>query len=55
MYSISNILYYLAILFGGIWAVGFFIYNSGNIIHVFLALSIIALILRIIRGRDSST
>lgn len=53
MYSISNLLYFIAILSGGIWAIGFFVYNSGNIIHIFLAIAIIALILRIIRGKDS--
>lgn len=54
MYSFSNMLYYVAILFGCIWAIGFFIYNAGNIIHVFLAISILSLLLRIIRGRDTS-
>lgn len=53
MYSISNLLYYIAILLGGIWGVGFFIYNAGNSIHVFLVLAIIAFIMRLIRGKDS--
>jgi len=53
MYSFSNLLYFTALLCGGIWAIGFFIYNSGNIIHIFLAIAVIAIILRIIRGKDS--
>ncbi|MBC7695649.1 MAG: lmo0937 family membrane protein [Burkholderiales bacterium] len=53
MYSFSNLLYFIGILSGAIWAIGFFIYNSGNVIHIFLAISVIAIILRIIRGRDS--
>ncbi len=53
MYTTSNTLYFIAILMGGIWATGFFIYNAGNIIHVFLIVAVIALLLRILRGKDS--
>lgn len=53
MYTKSNTLYFIAILMGGIWAAGFFIYNAGNVIHVFLVIAIAALFMRIIRGRDS--
>ncbi len=53
MYSFSNLLYFIGILSGAIWAIGFFIYNSGNVIHIFLAISVITIIMRIIRGRDS--
>lgn len=53
MYSTSSTLYFIAILMGGIWATGFFVYNAGNVIHVFLVISVIALFMRIIRGKDS--
>ena len=52
MYSTSNTLYFIAILMGGIWATGFFIYNAGNVIHVFLVIATIALLMRILRGKD---
>lgn len=53
MYTTSNTLYFIAILMGGIWGIGFFIYNAGNIIHVFLVIAAVALLLRILRGKDS--
>ena len=52
MYSISRTLYFIAILMGGIWAIGFFVYNAGNVIHVFLIISIMAILMRIVRGKD---
>lgn len=53
MYSISRTLYFIAILMGGIWAIGFFLYNAGDVIHVFLVISIMAILMRIVRGKDS--
>jgi len=52
MYSISRTLYFIAILMGGIWAIGFFLYNAGNVIHVFLIIAIMAILMRIVRGKD---
>ncbi|MBN8566326.1 MAG: lmo0937 family membrane protein [Flavobacteriales bacterium] len=34
------------------WALGFFVYNLGNLIHVLLVIAIIAILLRIIKGKN---
>jgi len=33
------------------WAIGFFAYGLGSIIHILLVIAIIAVILRLIRGQ----
>ena len=47
----SNLLYTLAVILIIFWAIGFFAYNLGSIIHILLVIAIIAIILRIIQGR----
>lgn len=47
-----NILYIIAIILVIAWAIGFFGYNAGSIIHILLVIAIIAVLLRIIRGDD---
>ena len=46
----GNLLYLLAIILVIAWAVGFFGYSSGGIIHILLVIAVIAVILRIIKG-----
>jgi Family of unknown function (DUF5670) len=46
----NNLLYLIAIILIIGWAIGFFAYSAGGIIHALLVLAIIAVILRIIRG-----
>jgi hypothetical protein len=48
----SNLLYILAVILIIFWAVGFFAYSAGSIIHILLVIALIAIILRVIRGRD---
>lgn len=48
----SNLLYIIAIVLIIIWATGYFAYNSGQIIHVLLFIAVIAIILRIIKGKN---
>lgn len=48
----SNLLYLIAVILIIFWAIGFFAYSAGNIIHVLLVIAIIAVLLRLIRGRD---
>jgi hypothetical protein len=48
----SNLLYVVAVILIIFWAVGFFAYSAGNIIHILLVIALIAVILRVIRGRD---
>ena len=47
----GNILYLVAVLLVISWAIGFLTYNVGGLIHLLLALAIIAVLLRIIQGR----
>jgi len=47
----SNLLYLLAVILIICWAIGFFAFSAGAIIHVLLVIAIIAILFRIIRGR----
>jgi len=47
----SNLLYLIAVILIIAWAVGFFAYNTGGIIHILLIIAVIAIILRVIQGR----
>jgi hypothetical protein len=46
----GNLLYLIALILVIAWAIGFFAYSVGGIIHVLLVIAVIAIILRIIRG-----
>jgi hypothetical protein len=47
----SNLLYTLAVILIIFWAVGFFAFSAGGIIHVLLVIAVIAILLRLIQGR----
>lgn len=47
----NNLLYTIAVVLIILWAIGFFAYSAGNIIHILLVIAIIAVILRVIQGR----
>jgi hypothetical protein len=47
----GNLLYIIAVILIIGWAIGFFAYSAGGLIHVLLVIAIIAVILRIIQGR----
>lgn len=46
----NNLLYLIAIVLIIFWAIGFFAYSVGSIIHALLIIAIIAILLRVIRG-----
>jgi len=46
----GNLLYVLAVILLIAWAIGFFAYSAGGIIHILLVIAIIAVILRVIQG-----
>jgi hypothetical protein len=46
----NSLLYLIAILLVIFWAIGFFVYSAGALIHLLLVIAVIALLLRIIRG-----
>lgn len=47
----SNLLYLLAVILVLFWAIGFFAYSAGGIIHILLVIALVAVLFRIIRGR----
>jgi hypothetical protein len=49
-----SILYILAVILVIGWAIGFFAYAVGGLIHILLVLAVIALLLAVIRG-DTTT
>lgn len=47
----GNLLYLLAVLLIIGWAVGFFAFHAGWLIHALLIVAVIAIILRVISGQ----
>ncbi|MBF6608283.1 MAG: lmo0937 family membrane protein [Flavobacterium sp.] len=47
----GNLLYTIAVILIIIWAIGFFGYAAGGIIHILLVIAVIVVLLRIIQGR----
>jgi hypothetical protein len=47
----GNLLYVVAVILLIAWAIGFFAYSAGGIIHILLVIAIIAIILRVIQGQ----
>lgn len=48
----SNLLYTVAVVLIILWALGFFMFNLGSIIHILLVIAIIAVLLRVIKGKQ---
>jgi hypothetical protein len=48
----NSLLYLIAVILIIAWAIGFFAYSAGSIIHILLVIALIAILLRIIRGKD---
>jgi tryptophan-rich sensory protein len=47
----GSLLYIIAVILIVAWAIGFFAYSAGSVIHILLVIALIAVILRIIRGK----
>jgi hypothetical protein len=47
----GNLLYFLAVILLIGWAIGFFAFSAGGLIHVLLIVAIIAVLVRIIQGK----
>ncbi|MEP6647872.1 MAG: lmo0937 family membrane protein [Saprospiraceae bacterium] len=45
-------LYLIAVILIIGWILGFFVFSAGGLIHVLLVIAIIAIILRLIQGRN---
>ena len=48
----ENLLYILAVILIIAWAIGFIGFHAGGIIHILLVIALIAVLLRVIRGRN---
>jgi hypothetical protein len=48
----ENLLYIIAVILVIAWAIGFLGYHAGGLIHILLVIAVIAVILRLIRGRS---
>ncbi|MBC7493961.1 MAG: lmo0937 family membrane protein [Flavobacterium sp.] len=48
----QNLLYTIAVIMVILWALGFFVYSAGGIIHILLIIAVIAVIFRLIKGRN---
>ena len=48
----GGLLYTIAVILIVIWAIGFFGYHAGGIIHVLLVIAVIVFLLRVIRSAD---
>jgi hypothetical protein len=48
----NNLLYVIAVILIIFWAAGFFAYNAGNVIHILLVIAVVAILLRVIRGKE---
>jgi hypothetical protein len=47
----NNLLYLVAVILIIFWAIGYFGYTTGPLIHILLVIALIAVILRLIKGR----
>jgi len=47
----GNLLYVIAVVLLIAWAIGFFGYSVGGVIHILLVIAIIAILFRVIQGR----
>ncbi len=48
----GGLLYAIAVILVIVWAIGFFAYSAGGIIHILLVIAVIAILLRLIRGNS---
>lgn len=47
----NSLLYFLALILVIGWLIGFFAFSLGGLIHILLVMAVIAILLRLIRGR----
>jgi hypothetical protein len=48
----QNLLYLLAVVLVILWVLGYFVFNTGSLIHILLVIAVVAILLRIIKGKD---
>jgi hypothetical protein len=47
----GNLLYAIAVIFIIVWAISYFSYNAGGLIHILIVIAIIAVLVRLIQGK----
>jgi len=47
----GNLLYVVAVILLLFWAIGFFAFSAGSIIHILLVIAIVAILFNVIQGR----
>lgn len=47
----GNLLYTVAVILIILWAIGYFAYSAGAIIHILLVIAIISILIRVIQGQ----
>ena len=52
LFFMGGLLYIIAVILIICWAIGYFGYHAGGLIHVLLVIALIAFLLRIIRSAD---
>jgi hypothetical protein len=48
----QNLLYIAAVILVLLWALGFFVYSASGLIHILLIIAVIAILLRLIKGKN---
>lgn len=48
----GNLLYVFAVILVILWALGFFAYSAGGLIHILLVIAVVAILLRLIQGKS---
>jgi hypothetical protein len=48
----QNLLYIAAVILVLLWALGFFFYSAGDLIHIILIIAVFAILLRLIKGKN---
>lgn len=48
----QNLLYIIAVILVIFWVLGFFVYSAGALIHILLVIAVIAILLRLIKGKE---
>lgn len=46
----GNLLYIIAVVLIVLWAVGYFAFSAGYVIHILLVIALVSILLRIIQG-----
>jgi hypothetical protein len=47
----GNLLYVIAVILLISWAVGFFAFSAGSVIHILLVIAVIVILVKVIQGR----